>query len=127
MCKQYCLKYCDIREPSPVAVTGESMVILAANADKLRFAKELVDYVRQRVPEITSIVHNINRKKTNVILGERNVVLCGRDHIVDRIGEFAFKISPLSFFQVNPIQTEVLNKNMQDLQEMRQYSTYTAA
>lgn len=88
--------------------TGESMVVLSANSDKLPFAGELVDYVRSRVPEITSIVHNINKKNTNVVLGAKNMVLYGRDHIIDRIGEFKFKISPLSFFQVNPVQTKVL-------------------
>jgi 23S rRNA (uracil1939-C5)-methyltransferase len=53
-------------------------------------------------------VLNINKKKTNVILGDRNIVIFGEEAIYDYIGEFKFRISPLSFFQVNPIQTEVL-------------------
>jgi 23S rRNA (uracil1939-C5)-methyltransferase len=51
---------------------------------------------------------NINTKHTNVILGNRNIKIYGKDTITDYIGKFRFDISPLSFFQVNPVQTEVL-------------------
>ena len=88
--------------------SGESMVVIVANADKLPYKDELVEYVRLRVPEITSLVHNVNKKNTNVILGEKNIVLYGREYIADSIGKYSFKISTHSFFQVNPIQTEVL-------------------
>jgi 23S rRNA (uracil1939-C5)-methyltransferase len=60
------------------------------------------------MPEIKSIVLNVNQKQTNVILGEKNIVLYGEEAIFDYIGKFKFRISPNSFFQVNPIQTEVL-------------------
>ena len=57
---------------------------------------------------ITGILLNINRKKTNLILGEKNVVLYGKDYITDHIGNLEFKISPHSFFQINSVQTEKL-------------------
>ncbi len=68
----------------------------------------LVDMLIDRVPEIKSIVLNVNKKQTNVILGDRNVVLYGEAAIYDYIGQFKFRISPNSFFQVNPVQTDVL-------------------
>lgn len=92
--------------------TGETMIIVVANTDRLPFGNELVDYVKQKAPIITSIIHNINKKNTNVILGEENIVLYGKDHIIDQIEKYKFKISPLSFFQVNPLQTEVLYKQV---------------
>ncbi len=88
--------------------TGESMAVIIGNAAKLPHEAALVEYVRQRMPEITGIVYNINRKNTNVIMGDKNIVLFGRGYITDRIGELKFKISPNSFFQVNPVQTQVL-------------------
>jgi len=65
---------------------------------------------------------NVNTKRTNVILGDENIVVYGRDTITDYIGEFKFNISPLSFFQVNPVQTEVLYRKrwiMRSLQARR--------
>lgn len=88
--------------------TGEIMLIIAANGDSIPNNKEFVDYMKTKKPEVTSIVLNINKENTNVILGYTNKVLSGRDYIFDKLGEYTFKISPLSFFQVNPIQTEVL-------------------
>ena len=60
------------------------------------------------IPGIKSIIQNINSKPTNVILGLESLTLWGSDTICDYIGQFKYNISPLSFFQVNPIQTEVL-------------------
>lgn len=72
---------------------------------------------------IASLVVNINKEDTNVILGRECVTLYGRPYIEDYIGDIKFQISPLSFFQVNPKQTEVLYKkhwNLLILQAMRQ-------
>jgi 23S rRNA (uracil1939-C5)-methyltransferase len=57
---------------------------------------------------IKSIIQNVNSNKTNVILGNENLILWGSDKITDYIEKYKFNISPLSFFQVNPVQTEVL-------------------
>jgi len=61
---------------------------------------------------------NVNTKRTNVILGDENIVVYGRDTITDYIGEFKFNISPLSFFQVNPVQTEVLYRKALDYAQL---------
>jgi len=57
-----------------------------------------VDRLVKEIPEIKSVVLNVNTKRTNVILGDENIVVYGRDTITDYIGEFKFNISPLSFF-----------------------------
>ncbi len=88
--------------------TGEVMVVLVVNGDSLPHSEELVERLVTAVPAIKSVMLNINIKKTNVILGEKNKLLYGQDYITDYIGRYKFKISPLSFFQVNPVQTEVL-------------------
>ena len=86
----------------------EVMAIIVTNGDILPHKDKLIQRLRREVPGIVSIVQNINSQKTNVILGKKNVVLWGKDHIMDSIGNLKFKISPLSFFQVNPLQTAVL-------------------
>ena len=88
--------------------TGEVMVVLVLNGKSLPQQDKLVKLLTDEIPEIKSIVLNVNTANTNVILGNRNIVVFGEETITDYIGKFKFKISPLSFFQVNPVQTEVL-------------------
>ena len=87
--------------------TGQILVCLVINADTLPHARKLVERL-QAIPGMTSICLNLNRKNTNVILGEEVVTLYGPSYLEDRIGDITFRISPQSFFQVNPAQTEVL-------------------
>lgn len=88
--------------------TNEVMVVLVTNGEKLPHKEEFVDLMVKNIPGIKSVIQNINSKKTNVILGLESKTLWGEDTISDYIGDFRFNISPLSFFQVNPTQTEVL-------------------
>ena len=88
--------------------TNEVMCVFVVNEDKIKKEQELVKELTQRFPEIKTIVKNINNKNTNVILGNCNIVLYGNGYIEDKLGEFTFKISPMSFYQINPIQTEKL-------------------
>ena len=88
--------------------TGELMVVLVLNGSSLPKQDKLVKMLTEEMPQIKSIVLNVNTAKTNVILGSKNIVIYGDDSITDYIGKFKFNISPLSFFQVNPVQTEVL-------------------
>ncbi|HAT4214940.1 23S rRNA (uracil(1939)-C(5))-methyltransferase RlmD [Clostridium perfringens] len=88
--------------------TNEVMVVLVTNGEKLPHKEEFVDLMVKNIPGIKSVIQNINLKKTNVILGLESKTLWGEDTISDYIGDFRFNISPLSFFQVNPTQTEVL-------------------
>ena len=88
--------------------TKEVMVVLVANGRKLPYLNELSSVLKENIPGFKTLVVNINREKTNVILGNENRIIYGDGKINDNIGDLVFEISPLSFFQVNPIQTEVL-------------------
>ena len=88
--------------------TNEVMVVIVTNGRKLSHADEFIKAITENIDGVKSIIQNINSNKTNVILGQENITLWGEDTISDYIGEFKFNISPESFFQVNPVQTEVL-------------------
>ena len=87
---------------------GQIMCILVLNGKNIPNEKQLVDELIKRFQSIESIVKNINMKNTNVILGQENINIYGNGYIEDKLGEYTFKISPLSFYQVNPIQAEKL-------------------
>ena len=87
--------------------TREIMVCLVLNGRKLPYAKELVLRLKE-VEGMTSVTLNVNEKNTNVILGEEIILLWGQEYITDYIGGIKYQISPLSFYQVNPVQTEKL-------------------
>lgn len=84
--------------------TKEIMVCLIINGDRLPKPEVLVDKLKD-IPGMTSICTNINKEKTNRILGDKGTVLWGREYIVDYIGNVKYQISPMSFYQVNPVQT----------------------
>ncbi len=88
--------------------TDELMIVLITRTEKLPHREEIVGKIVAALPNVKSIVHNVNPKRTNVILGERTQVLWGQDVIYDYIGNVKFAISPRSFYQVNPVQTKVL-------------------
>ncbi len=87
--------------------TGEIMVCLVVNGDKIPHSEKLVDKLAE-IPGMTSITLNVNKERTNVILGREIKVLWGQGYITDYIGNVKYQISPLSFYQVNPVQTEKL-------------------
>lgn len=89
------------------AKTGQVMVCVVINGDKLPYSQELVEKLLA-IPEMSDISININKEKNNVILGKKIISLYGPGYIEDYIGDVKFRISPLSFFQVNPTQTEKL-------------------
>ena len=88
--------------------TNEIMCILVINGEEFPNENDLVNKVTEKYPNVKSIVKNINTKNTNVILGQKNIDLYGNGYIQDILGEYTFNISPLSFYQVNPIQAEKL-------------------
>lgn len=99
--------------------TNEVMVVLVATASILPNLDDLIERLKE-VEGFKTLVLNINEANTNVVLGKTNKNLYGDGKITDGIGDLKFEISPLSFFQVNPIQTEILyNKALEfaDLQE----------
>ena len=87
--------------------TGELMVCLVINGEALPGADGLADLLFQ-IPGMTSLTLNVNTKNTNVILGDKLNPVRGRTYITDRIGDVYYRISPLSFYQVNPVQTKRL-------------------
>lgn len=87
--------------------TGEVMVCLILNGRTMPKLTELVDSLRE-VPGMTSITINVNTKNTNVIMGTEMISVWGQDYITDYIGNIKYQISPLSFYQVNPVQTKKL-------------------
>lgn len=88
-------------------VTGEIMVCIILNGTKLPNAEQLIERLKE-IDGMTSISINVNQEKTNKILGKKVKTLWGKDTITDYIGDVKYQISPLSFYQVNPIQTKVL-------------------
>lgn len=91
--------------------TNEIMLVLVQNGEKNVFetnSKLKIENVIKEFPKIKTIVINVNTEKTNVVLSRKNIIVYGDGTIIDRLGDYEFKISPNSFYQVNPVQTEKL-------------------
>ncbi len=93
----------------------EVMVVLVTTEMNFKGQRNFVDALIKKHPEITTIVENVNRRHTNVILGDKEKVLYGKGYIKDSILDLTFNISASSFYQVNPIQVENLYKSALDL------------
>lgn len=90
--------------------TNEIMCILVINGKNIPNENKIVESIINKFSCVKTIIKNINTKNTNVILGSENISLYGKGYIKDVLGKYTFKISPLSFYQVNPIQAERLYK-----------------
>ncbi len=88
--------------------TGEIMVCAVINGDSLPGSDELVFELTHAVPNVKSIVLNINKKVTNVVLGEKCITVYGKEYITDELCGLKFNISPLSFYQVNHDTAQIL-------------------
>ncbi|MEG0181138.1 MAG: 23S rRNA (uracil(1939)-C(5))-methyltransferase RlmD [Peptostreptococcaceae bacterium] len=88
--------------------TKEAMVVIVTKEKKIKFMDKLVKDITEALPEVVSIIQNVNPKNTNVVLGKQCKTIWGKDTIEDYVGDIKFSISPLSFFQVNPVQTKTL-------------------
>lgn len=89
-------------------ITNELMIVIVATSKLLPQKKKIISDIVEQIPNVKSIVLNINSQKTNVILGDETVVLWGEEYIHDYIGGIKFAISANSFYQVNPEQTKIL-------------------
>lgn len=88
--------------------SGEELLTVVTNGDTLPRARRFVTAIRELHPHLTSVVQNVNDRRTNAILGRRNVTLFGPGHMHDLLLGCSFEIGPTSFYQTNPQQTEVL-------------------
>ena len=98
--------------------TGQVMVVLVLSSPILPSKNNFVKALRKEHPEITTVVLNINDKKTSMVLGERDIVLYGKGYIEDTLCGCTFRISPQSFYQINPVQTERLYQTAIDYAEL---------
>ena len=88
--------------------SGQIMVVLVTGTRDFPKKKDFVATLLKIHPEITTVVQNVNNQKTSMVLGNRSEVLFGDGYITENLGDFVFRISPKAFYQINPIQTEVL-------------------
>jgi 23S rRNA (uracil1939-C5)-methyltransferase len=88
--------------------TGQIMVVLVLGSPILPSKNNFVKALRRNHPDISTVVINVNDKKTSMVLGDRNIVVYGKGYIEDELCGCTFRISPNSFYQVNPKQTELL-------------------
>lgn len=94
--------------------TGEMMVVLITRTPKLFPTSKIIPDILAALPEVVSIVQNVNPKKTNVIFGDETILLHGEDKMIDTIFDLKFEISARSFYQVNPLQTEVMYNKVKE-------------
>ena len=90
--------------------TDEIMVVLVIGSPIFPSKNNFVKALKKKCPQITTVVLNVNDKKTSMVLGERDIVIYGKGYIRDTLCGCTFRISPQSFYQVNPVQTEILYK-----------------
>lgn len=88
--------------------TNDTMIVIVTRTEKLPQQDKLIKELTETYPHVKSVVHNVNKERTNVILGKETKVIWGDAYIYDTIGDIRFAISAKSFYQVNPQQTKVL-------------------
>lgn len=94
--------------------SGEIMVVLVTGCEEFKSKRSFINALLERHPEITTIVQNINNKHTSLVLGNKSIVLYGEGIIREQLCGCTFTISPKAFYQINPVQTEILyNKAME--------------
>lgn len=98
--------------------TGELMVVLVTLTNQLKREKEIVQTMKDSLPELVSLIQNVNPEKTNVILGKESRVIYGEDVYHDTLLGDTFAISHQSFYQINPVQTEKLYQTAVDYAEL---------
>ena len=92
----------------PGHVSGEVMVVLVCVSPVFPSKRNFVNALRKLHPEVTTVVLNVNDRRTSMVLGKRDIVLYGKGYIEDQLCGCTFAVSPQSFYQVNPVQTEIL-------------------
>ncbi|WP_413488621.1 23S rRNA (uracil(1939)-C(5))-methyltransferase RlmD [Carnobacterium divergens] len=88
--------------------TGEVQLVLVTNSKKLPTKKQFLEQVKLQLPEIVSIMQNVNQEKTSLVMGEETIHLAGKESLTEKLDTLEFDLSARAFFQLNPIQTNVL-------------------
>ncbi|WP_413537200.1 23S rRNA (uracil(1939)-C(5))-methyltransferase RlmD [Carnobacterium divergens] len=88
--------------------TGEVQLVLVTNSKKLPKKKQFLEQVKLQLPEIVSIMQNVNQEKTSLVMGEETIHLAGKENLTEKLDTLEFDLSARAFFQLNPIQTNVL-------------------
>ena len=99
-------------------LSGEIMVVLVTSVSDFPKETQFINALRSRHPEITTIVQNVNNKRTSLVLGEESRVLFGSGYIEEELCGLRFRISPKAFYQINPIQTEILYNKALEFAEL---------
>lgn len=98
--------------------TGQMLVVLVALSPVFPSKNNFVKALKKEHPFITSVVLNVNDRDTSMVLGDRNIILSGKGYIEDELCGLRFRISPSSFYQVNPVQTEILYQKAMELAQL---------
>lgn len=99
--------------------TKDTMIVVVTNSHKLPNKETMVNMFTEAIPEVKSIVNNVNTEASNMVFGDRSEVLYGEGFIIDTIGDLDFRISPESFFQINSVQTEKLYGKVKEYLDLR--------
>lgn len=97
----------------------QMMVVLVTKKEKFFKGKEIASVIHDEIPDVVSVIQNINEEKTNVIMGEKEVVLYGQAYIEDQLLGNTYRISAKSFYQVNTQQTELLYQTAIDFADLQ--------
>lgn len=100
--------------------SGQIMVVLVTGSELFPKKKDFLKKLLDSFPNITTVVQSVNGAKTSLVLGKREIVLFGDGYIEDTLCSCRFRISPSSFYQINPVQTEVLYKTAIDFASLRE-------
>lgn len=98
--------------------TGEMMIVLVTRTAKLFPTSKILPAITEALPEVVSIIQNVNPNRTNKIMGSENILLWGQDYFTDTLLGNTFEISASAFYQVNPTQTEKLYQTVLDYAEL---------
>lgn len=98
--------------------SGQIMVVLVTGTAEFPKKRSFVNALLKIYPEITTVIQNVNNKKTSLVLGNYSEILFGSGKIEEKLGDFTFKISPKAFYQINPLQTEVLYNKVLEFAEL---------
>ncbi len=101
-------------------ISKEAMVVISANGNSIPNQERLVEKLLSIDGEysLNSIILNVNKQKNNLVLGNENITLYGREYILDTLCDITYKISPNSFYQINPVQTEILYKRAMEFAQL---------